>query len=271
MIISYDAERLTKMFLDESEIPAKYKKENLSLAPKEKETKILLKFIEHLNGWQITIDAMFERLPLFKAFRFIRLDPEVGKEIIGITECADFIDFTDYLILRRDIQNCSDDELGRLCMLSAAFQNVIENVINPKKPLVLKNVRAQSFMEQKKVTIDGIELNLWTGHSQENVLSQITWNKVKSYTELNDNSSGENGGIVITGRWQIPRQEVSEYAIKLGFKVHSALSKKTDFLVVGSDNVSPTKIAEMQELNENGANIVLVDEMTFLEMLAEQI
>jgi len=280
MIISNDAERLAKMFSDESEIPIEYKirtKNNLIRAAKEKDTKILLRFIEELKRWQTTINTMLEKLPRAKAFRFIHLAPEVGEDITKIVECDDFVGFTEYLILRRDIENCGDDELGRLCRLSMAFQQRIESVISPpnintpKKTRVLKNARAQSLMEQKIITIDGIELNLWTGHTKETVQSQMTWNKVQSYTELNNNTSGENGSIVVTGTWQIPVREVLDYAIKMGFKVHSCLSKKTDFLVVGSSTVSPTKIAEMQEFNESGANIKLVDENAFLTMLAEYV
>ena len=88
---------------------------------------------------------------------------------------------------------------------------------------------------------------------------------------INNYTSGENGSIVVTGKGQIPVLEVLDYAIKMGFKVHSSLSKKTDFLAVGSSTVSPTKIAGMQEFNESGANIKLVDENAFLTFIAEYI
>ena len=48
---------------------------------------------------------MLEKLPRAKAFRFIHLAPEVGEDITKIVDCDDFVGFTEYLILRRDIEN----------------------------------------------------------------------------------------------------------------------------------------------------------------------
>ena len=46
----------------------------------------------------------------------------------------DFIEFTDYFVLRRDIENCDDDELGCLAQLHAGFQKTIEKELNKSKP-----------------------------------------------------------------------------------------------------------------------------------------
>ena len=132
----------------------------------------------------------------------------------------------------------------------------------------LKNPKAETIRQQGKITIEGIEVNLWQKHSRISV-GDGNWNKVKSYAELNEASTGELGKVVLSGVMQIPRSEASEIAASLGFKVHAAISKKTDFMVIGTRNVSPSKIAKALELNENGADIKFVDETTFLEVLAE--
>lgn len=139
------------------------------------------------------------------------------------------------------------------------------------KNITLKNKLAQKLLEQQKIEIDGIEINLWTGHSKDTVQDQLSWNKIESLTELNTTSDGSSGDIVFTGRMQIPRNEAACYATKLGFKVHSNISKNTDFLVIGSDNVSPTKIAETIELINKGGTIKIIDEITFLEAILEDI
>ncbi len=135
--------------------------------------------------------------------------------------------------------------------------------------ILLKNPLAQKLLEHKKVIINGIEINLWTGHSHNSVRIQESWNQIKSYTSLNEQTDGSNGDIVITGVMQIPRNEIAEYAIKLGFKVHTNVSHNTDYLLIGSENVSPSKLADVIRLNENGANIQILDEVSFLQVVSD--
>lgn len=136
------------------------------------------------------------------------------------------------------------------------------------KSKALKNPKAEIIRQQGKMTIEGIEVNLWQKHSGVSV-GDNDWNKVKSYAELNETSTGELGKVVLSGTMQLPRAEISEIAANLGFKIHANISKKTEFLVIGTRNVSPTKIAKALEVNEKGADIKFVDENTFLEVLAE--
>ncbi|MBI9069869.1 MAG: 3'-5' exoribonuclease [Salinivirgaceae bacterium] len=144
-----------------------------------------------------------------------------------------------------------------------------EAVDNKHNKVQLKNKLAQKLLEQKTIEINGMTISLWTGQSSSRAQMQRSWNRIKSYTKLNSNTDGENGSIVITGRMQIPRAELAEYAIKLGFKVQSRVSCNTDFLIVGYDNVSPSKVAKAIELIESGAKIEFIDENSFLEMLAD--
>ena len=65
------------------------------------------------------------------AWRFIDLSPEIRPTVRKVTGCKDFLDFVDYLILRRDTEKCGADELGRLALLSTTFQREIEKRIQP--------------------------------------------------------------------------------------------------------------------------------------------
>lgn len=135
----------------------------------------------------------------------------------------------------------------------------------------LKNPRAQNLLEKKQITIEGITINLWTGENKNNFDVYNNWNKIKSYTELNEKTSGISGDIVLTGVMQIPRKEIAEYACELGFRVHTNISNNTDYIVIGTENVSPSKVARCIELNEKGANIQFVDEITFLDIVLDNL
>jgi NAD-dependent DNA ligase (contains BRCT domain type II) len=141
------------------------------------------------------------------------------------------------------------------------------NEVKPK--IQLQNKLAQEFLEKETITIDGLEIKLWTGHSHRSVKIQECWNSIKSYTILNSCSDGSCGDVVFTGIMQIPRAEIAEYAVNLGFKVHSSVTSNTDYLIIGSENVSPTKVANALEFNTRGSNIKFIDELTFLGIIAD--
>jgi len=145
----------------------------------------------------------------------------------------------------------------------------MDNSTVEKPQIQLTNKLAQELMEQKTIIVDGYEINLWTGHSQQNMRIQERWNAIQSYSLLNSCSDGSCGDIVLTGVMQIPRCEIAEYAINLGFRVHSSVSRNTDYLIFGSENVSPSKVASAIELNNKGANIQFIDELTFLQIVAD--
>lgn len=135
----------------------------------------------------------------------------------------------------------------------------------------LKNSIAQKLREKSSMELDGIIVHFWTGHSKESIATQHNWNKVKSCSFYNQHSTGENGHIVVTGVMQIPRHEVLEYATKLGLKVHSAVTLETNLIVLGSDNVSPTKMAKALKLIEKGHHIEFLDENAFLEIVLDNL
>lgn len=258
------AVELAKAFSDDSEIPK----------TKKKDTAIEKNFAEKVKAWHLTLENIFKHFDGYQTSRLLQSKPIVEDNIKGVTECADFILFYDYLEKRRDTDNCSDEELGCLSMLLMAFQSKIERKLAPKKekkPVQLKNKEAQKLMEKRKVSIDGVELNLWHGHSFDSISVQEGWNKVKSFTEMNQKTNGENGSLVFTGVMQITRQEAENYAVNLGFKVHGDVSRNTNYVVVGSENVSPTKITKVNKLKAKGVAIRIISEVEFLEMVSEYI
>lgn len=135
----------------------------------------------------------------------------------------------------------------------------------------LKNKLANQLMKKGQIIIDGIEINLWQGHTTYTVNNSLTWNKIISYSELNSHTEGENGDLVFTGVMQIPRQEASEYAVKIGFNVRQQPSTNTDFIIIGSENVSPSKIAKALQLNKKACDIKFIDETTFLSLVSEHL
>ncbi len=135
----------------------------------------------------------------------------------------------------------------------------------------LKNSIAQKLREKSSMELNGITVHFWTGHTKESIATQHNWNKVKSCSFYNQHSTGDNGHIVVTGIMQIPRHEVLEYATKLGLKVHSTVTLETNLIVLGSDNVSPTKIAKALKLIEKGYQIEFLDENAFLEIVIDNL
>jgi BRCT domain type II-containing protein len=136
----------------------------------------------------------------------------------------------------------------------------------------LQNPLANELLSERIVMIDGIEINLWHGNTHDTIRNQMSWNKIISYTELNSHSEGINGNLVFSGVMQVKRDEAANYAIKMGFKVHQQITPSADFLIIGSENVSPSKIAMVMQLNsQRNKQIKIIEELTFLALVSEHI
>jgi len=135
----------------------------------------------------------------------------------------------------------------------------------------LKNKIAQKLLEKGSMELDGITVHFWTGHNKDNISTHNNWNKVKSCSFYNQHSTGDNGHIVVTGVMQIPRHEILEYATKLGLIIHSDITLNTNLVVLGSDNVSPNKIAKALKLIEKGHHVEFLDENAFLEIVLDNL
>lgn len=80
--------------------------------------------------------------------------------------------------------------------------------------------------------------------------------------------------IVFTGELSISRAEAMQLAVNAGAVIKSSVSRKTDYLVVGQQDIEivgsdgmSTKEEKAHALNEDGkANIVLLDEKKFIEL-----
>ncbi len=130
--ISRIAHELTIKFQDESDIPNRFKWGKKTIKTKiNPSSKVEKSYQQHVAEWSETIKSILQNTPdSDQAWRFILIIPKVDDvNLRSVTLCDDFTAFTDLLIKRRNGGNCSDSELGKLCMLSGAFQKEIENAI----------------------------------------------------------------------------------------------------------------------------------------------
>lgn len=125
--INSAAEKLTLMFSDELDIPTRFKNNKDEKSKINLNTMIEKRFKENCDSWKRFINVILSKVPQEQAWRFITLTPQIEDGINSVTLCKDFTDFTDFFVLRRDIENCSDNETGQLAMLHTAFQRKIEN------------------------------------------------------------------------------------------------------------------------------------------------
>jgi hypothetical protein len=127
------AHDLALKFEDESDIPKRFKKGKSEKSSEPNlESNVEKRFQQHVQDWIGTIKSILNNVSdQNQAWRFIQIDPKISDPSLdSVTKCQDFLDFTDLLIQRRDIDKCSDNELGTLCILHTAFQKKIEKQIN---------------------------------------------------------------------------------------------------------------------------------------------
>ena len=130
--LSITATQLALKFSDEMDIPTRFKKKQKD---KMNSNKVNLnsyaeqKFQERIQAWLKLIETLLSKVDNTKAWRFITIKPIIESGISSVTHCQDFIDFTDYFILRRDKEKCPDIEVGLLAALCTEFQREIERKI----------------------------------------------------------------------------------------------------------------------------------------------
>lgn len=130
------AHRLAVQFTEDQLLPTRYRKTADSDQRKRKpkqDSEVEKRFRSNVQSWRGVIETMLGKLETAQAWRFINLAPQVDGEITKVTDATDFCDFIDYLILRRDKENCDDDELGGLAQLSTAFQREVEKRLPQKQ------------------------------------------------------------------------------------------------------------------------------------------
>lgn len=134
-IIEKTALELALKFEDESVIPNRFKMKNSNRINDPKNESLIEKnFTNLVLGWQKTIKSVLLNIDdQGLAWRFIKNTPQLSPDIKNVTLNSDFLSFTDFLIKRRDKDQCSDIELGNLCTLYSTFQRKIENTDKSKK------------------------------------------------------------------------------------------------------------------------------------------
>lgn len=215
------------------------------------------------------------------AFRFAYASPKPMQNVKKLTDHPDFTSLNFYLHNFKNKYPERYDDIGTLSMLLYEMQRNIEIRFNletnyvrstsnagdkPKREIKLKDPLAQELYENGSATIDGVFVKFWQGHSYDTVKAQQGWNKIKSYAELNEMSLGLAGNVVFSGIMQITRNEISQIAISMGFKVHSQISSTTNYFVIGSENVGPDETVRYIRAKEKGCNIKIMNEIDFLEM-----
>ena len=141
--IELAAHRLAVDFAEDATLPTRFRKtsstksKNIkkdvakSKTPKKKDSKVEQRFRTNVGLWMQLIETMLGKIGAEQTWRFVCLSPKVDSTVHILTDCKDFCDFMEYLVLRRDKEKCSDNELGSLTMLSVAFQREIERRIQP--------------------------------------------------------------------------------------------------------------------------------------------
>ncbi len=125
------ATKLAIQYSETSDIPTRLRERE---SEKEKSkinfnTQVEKRFQENVDSWKITINNILNKVETKQAWRFINQTPAQQSDLNSVVFHNDFIDFTKYFILRRDIENCDNNETGCLAFLHTAFQTEIEKTI----------------------------------------------------------------------------------------------------------------------------------------------
>jgi len=125
------AHRLAVAFTEEADLPVRFRKSSSSAQSRKskKDSEVEKRFGANVKSWTQLIETMLAKIGSQQAWRFVELSPEIDPTVRKLSDCKDFCDFMDYLILRRDREKCGAEELGGLALLSMAFQRKIEKLI----------------------------------------------------------------------------------------------------------------------------------------------
>ncbi len=130
------ANQLALKFTDDGNIPSRFKNDKTKKERQKSNLNSLIeqRFQKKVSDWQSLINTMLDKIDNEQqAWRFLLINPIVEKDIKSAAYSKDFGNFIDYLVLRRDKENCESDELGLLAMLHAEFQREIERQIEKEE------------------------------------------------------------------------------------------------------------------------------------------
>lgn len=108
-------------------------------------TKSEKKYFQAINEWKLSIEMLLNNFDTPRALRLIQLQPIIEANINNVTQCHDFLELNHYVHKRKDIENCSDEELGCLAVLLTELQKNIERVISNRNTISKANFVAIDF------------------------------------------------------------------------------------------------------------------------------
>lgn len=103
------------------------------------------KYFEYVKEWEHTTEILLHHIKTDQALRFIQLQSNIDNDIQSVTQCQDFLDFNHYVHKRKDLENCTDEELGCLAVLLTEFQKSIERVLSNRNAISNTNFVAIDF------------------------------------------------------------------------------------------------------------------------------
>jgi NAD-dependent DNA ligase len=239
--ILQEAIKYATQFTNESELPIQCKNGRIDeLLTKKNKNKRESAFVKKISSWKETINTLLTKFDKEKSWRFIRVEPLKQPESLkSAAYHPDFIDFTDYMILRRDTENCGDDELCNLSLMHTEFQKQIEE-FSVKQPAKVDDI---AFIYDK-IQIDPLS---------------IFYKK----------------RVAITGTLaQLERAKAEEILMRIGAIVAKSVGKTTDFLVVGYEDSYKFKGSHSNketaalDLIAKGEKIKIMDEDEFYQQIA---
>jgi DNA polymerase-3 subunit epsilon len=125
------------------------------------------------------------------------------------------------------------------------YKNLIEELRYNKQGHIVKNKTA-FYTDYEKLSGD--------------VLS-------KDLTHANPNNPFYNKKVVFTGTLDgMSREDAAQKIRVMGADINTAISKRTNFVVMGK-NAGPAKMEKIELLNNSGANIVILREHEFINMI----
>jgi len=115
---------------DSQNIPSRYRRGSSSGSGIGKAQEgIEARFAQEVAIWEALIASMREHLGEETATRYFMTEPLVPIDCQSISECNDFVSLNTYVQRRRDVESCSDDELGLLALLLTELQKAAERRI----------------------------------------------------------------------------------------------------------------------------------------------
>lgn len=133
--IRMSAQRLAVRFTREVDLPPRLARASRTSQVREpaSDSEAERRLATNVQAWERVIQTMVNKIPDPTVWRLIALMPEVKRDVSSISECQDFLELVDYLVLRRDNEGCDDDELGLLATLVTGFQREVEAALANRK------------------------------------------------------------------------------------------------------------------------------------------